>query len=87
MDNKTTYRTTLNKAQWMIVEDKYHTALYVKPYGSNKDFYFSGNIFKSIADANAYLDKIDERICTPREEKPIEIPADYYGVRGRYYGD
>lgn len=86
MNATKTYRTTLNGANWMIEEDRFGATLFLKHY--DKDgYYFSGNIFKSVAEANAYLDKIDERVSKPVEFKPIAVPADYYGVAGRYYGD
>ena len=82
----TSSRTTLNKTDWQIIEDGIGVALFVKPYGT-KSFYFSGNIFKTVEAANEYLDKIDEKFAAPKQEISYEIPSDYYGVAGRYYGD
>lgn len=41
--------------------------------------------FKSFDEAAAWIDELNK----PQEWKHVklEIPADYYGVRGRYYGD
>ena len=80
-------RTTLNGAQWQIVEDGFGVALMVKPAGSTKDFYFSGYCFKDIEGANDFLNKIDARFLAPKPEVSYEVPSDYYGVRNRYYGD
>ena len=87
MTQEMTYeRTTLNGTKWQIVADKFGAALYLNNY-DKPGFHYSGYYFGSIAEANAYLDKIDERVAHPIEFKPCEIPADYYGVAGRYYGD
>lgn len=88
MTNEMTYnRTTLNGTQWEIVADNFGAALYMHNFGKD-GYHFSGYYFKSVEEANAHLDAIDEKIRNPR---PIStrcvIPADYYGVPGRYYGD
>lgn len=87
METMTYNRTTLNGARWQIVADKYGAALYLHNF--DKDgFHFSGNYFKTMAEANEYLDRIDERTKNPVRWTPCTtIPADYYGVPGRYYGD
>ena len=79
-------RTTLNGAKWQIVADEYGAALYLNNFGK-EGFHFSGYYFHSIGEAQAHLDKVDERVRTPFEFKPCEVPADYYGVAERYYGD
>ena len=79
-------RTTLNGAKWQIVADKFGAALYLKNYGK-EGFHYSGYYFRSVEEAQARLDKIDERVRTPFVFKSCEVPADYYGVAGRYYGD
>ena len=84
MTQNTTYRTTLNGANWMIIEDKYHIALYIN---GSKGYYFYGYTFRTVEEAQRFLDKIDARFSKPVESASIEIPADYYGVAGRYYGD
>ena len=86
MTQNTTYRTTLNGAQWMIEEDKWGATLYLTNY--NKDgYHFSGDLFKSVAEANAYLDGIDKAYLEPKKVEVYEVPSDYYGAAGRYYGD
>jgi hypothetical protein len=87
MTQERTYnRTTLNGAQWQIIEDGLGVALFLKNY-NKEGYHFSGYCFKTVEEANAHLDKIDEKVAHPVEFKPCVIPADYYGVAGRYYGD
>lgn len=80
-------RTTLNGANWQIIVDNHGAALYLENY--KKDgYHFSGYWFRSLDAAQAHLDEIDERVSAPRTAfTPCEIPSDYYGVAGRYYGD
>lgn len=87
METMTYNRTTLNGARWQIVVDKHGAALYLHNF--DKDgFHFSGNYFNTMAEANEYLDRVDERTKNPVHWTPCTtIPADYYGVPGRYYGD
>lgn len=74
-------RTTLNGAKWEIVQDAFGAALYLNDK-------YSGYYFRSLAEANAFLDRIDEKYTTPQPSfAPCTIPAGYYGVPGRYYGD
>ena len=86
MNASITYRKTLNGAEWQIVENFLGVALFLKNY-NREGYHFSGYCVKSVEEAHAHLDKIDERISNPVEFKPCVIPADYYGVSGRYYGD
>ena len=80
-------RVTLNGTKWEIVADDFGAALYINNFGK-PGYHFSGHYFRSIEEAQAHLDAIDERFLAPKPEfKPVEIPADYYGVPGRYYGD
>ena len=79
-------RTTLNGAKWQIVADRFGAALYLKNY-NKEGYYFYGEIFRSVEEANAYLNKIDENFKKRQESTTYEVPADYYGVAGRYYGD
>ena len=80
-------RETLNGTKWQIVADNYGAALYLNNFGK-PGFHYSGYWFRTIEEAQAHLDAVDERCRTPKQEyKPVVIPADYYGVRGRYYGD
>ena len=81
MNNAKTYsRTTLNGTKWQIVADNFGAALYMNEK-------YSGYHFRSVEEANAHLDAIDERVSKPVQFSPCSIPADYYGVAGRYYGD
>lgn len=82
----TYYRTTLNGANWMILEVSFGVTLFLKNW-NKEGYHFSGYIFKTVEEAQAHLDKIDERVSRPVEFHPVEVPADYYGVPGRYYGD
>ena len=86
MNANITYRKTLNGTEWQIVKDFLGVALFLKNY-NKEGYHFSGYCFKSVEEANAHLDKIDERVSNSEEFKPCAIPADYYGVAGRYYGD
>jgi len=79
-------RTTLNGYDWQIVADKFGAALMLKNY-NKEGYHFSGNHFRTIEEANAYLNKIDEKYLKPEPVASFEVPADYYGVAGRYYGD
>ena len=69
MNTTKTYRTTLNGANWMIIEDKYHTALYIN---GSKGYYFYGYTFRTVEEAQRFLDKIDARFSKPVESASIE---------------
>lgn len=73
-------RETLNGTKWEIVFNGYSAALYMNGY-------FSGYSFRSVDEANAHLDDIDERIKTSVQFTPCDCNG-YYG-RGSnvYYGD
>lgn len=86
MNANITYRKTLNGAEWQIVEDFLGVALFLKNF-NKEGYHFSGYCFKSVEEAQAHLDAIDERAKKPVVFTPCEVPADYYGVAGRYYGD
>ncbi len=79
-------RTTLNGTKWQIVADKYGAALYLNNFGK-EGFHYSGYWFSSVEEAQAHLGAIDERVKKPVVFTSCEVPADYYGVAGRYYGD
>ena len=80
-------RETLNGTKWQIIPDNFGAALYMNNY-CKPGYHFSGFYFRSVEEANAHLDAIDEKIRNPR---PIgtsyAIPADYYADSTRYYGD
>jgi hypothetical protein len=86
MNTKQIYRTTLNGTKWMLEIDKFGCALMIQNWNS-EGFHFSGNYYRSEAEANAYLDGIDKAYLEPQKIEKYEIPDDYYGVAGRYYGD
>ena len=85
-DIKTYNRTTLNGTKWQIVADNHGAALYMGNYGKD-GYHFSGYWFRTVEEAQAHLDEVDERVSRPTTFAPCSIPADYYGVAGRYYGD
>ncbi|HIR82944.1 MAG TPA: hypothetical protein IAC98_04045 [Candidatus Cryptobacteroides pullicola] len=87
MTTKRTYRITLNGTEWMIESDKWGCALYLRA-NRNAEFHFSGDWFRSVAEANAYLDEVDRKVVTRMPSvADVIIPATYYGEPGRYYGD
>ena len=73
-------RETLNGTKWEIVYDGFFATLYMNGH-------FSGYTFRSVEEANAHLDDIDERINTSVQFTPCDCNG-YYG-RGSnvYYGD
>lgn len=81
-------RTTLNGTKWQIVPSFFGGySLYLENY--KKDgYHFSGYSFKTIEEAVAHLDKIDERVKNPMPFTPCTDCSDFYG-RGSnvYYGD
>lgn len=80
-------RTTLNGTKWQIVADNFGATLYIENFGK-EGYHFSGRFFKGMEEANAYLDKIDEKVLAPVQAFiPAAVPADYYGRPGCYYGD
>ena len=73
-------RETLNGTKWEIVFNGFYATLYMNGK-------YSGYTFRTIEEAQAHLDEVDERVSRPTTFAPCSIPADYYGVAGRYYGD
>ena len=73
-------RETLNGTKWEIVFNGFYTSLYMNGH-------FSGYTFRTIGEAQAHLDEVDERVKTPVQFTPCEVPANYYGDCNRYYGD
>ena len=80
-------RETLNGTKWQIVADKSGAALYLNNFGK-PGYHFSGYYFRSIEEAQAYLDAVDERFLAPRIVESHIDCSDFYG-RGFniYYGD
>ncbi len=73
-------RETLNGTTWQIVAGQYGVVLYMNGK-------FSGYSFRTVEEAQAHLDAVDERVRAQREFIPVAIPADYYNDFNRYYGD
>lgn len=87
MANEIRYRTTANGTEWMFEADKYGCALYLRG-NANEEYHFSGDWFRSVAEANAYLDEVDRKVVTRMPSvADVIIPATYYAEPGRYYGD
>jgi len=88
---KTIERKSLNGFTYRFVE----WMLFGKPIVSTyfkmeKDTQFSlcSKSFNSLEEANSWIDELDAAVLAPKQEYvPVDFPADYYGVRGRYYGD
>lgn len=74
-------RTTANGTNWEIVFNGFYATLYMN--GG-----FSGYTFRSVEDAQAHLDAVDERVRAPRA---VNTPLDCSSFYGRgsnvYYGD
>ena len=87
MTVKETYRTTCNGTEWILEEDKFGCALYLRTNGS-EEYHFSGEWFRTVEEAEYYLDEVNRRVGVIRPScTDAVIPADYYGMTGRYYGD
>lgn len=74
-------RTTLNGTKWEIVADNFGAALYMN--GN-----YSGYYFRSVEEANAHLDAVDERVSSSNAFNTALDCSSFYG-RGSnvYYGD
>lgn len=74
-------RTTANGTKWEIVYDGFIAALYMNGH-------FSGYTFRTIEEAQAHLDAVDERVRNPRVFNTTLDCSSFYG-RGSnvYYGD
>lgn len=73
-------RETLNGTKWEIVFDGFIAALYM--HNS-----FSGYSFRSIEQAQAHLDAIDERVKTSIPFTPCDCSSFYGRGSNVYYGD
>ena len=73
-------RETLNGTKWEIVFDGFIAALYMNGH-------FSGYTFRSIEEAQAHLDAIDERVRSPREVAALDCNSFYGRGSNVYYGD
>lgn len=77
-------RTTADGRRYMFVETFPH---FISTYAwyDNK-FNHICKDFRTFEEAEAWVRKFDEPVKESRYIETI-IPDDYYGVRGRYYGD
>ena len=73
-------RETLNGTKWEIVFNGGIAALYMNGY-------FSGLTFCSVEEAQAHLDKIDERVRAPRKVAALDCSSFYGRGSNVYYGD
>ena len=73
-------RETLNGTKWEIVYDGFIAALYMNGH-------FSGYTFRSVEEANAHLDAIDERVKTAVQFTPCDCSSFYGRGSDVYYGD
>lgn len=89
---RTVYRETLDGCKYEFIE----MMMFGKPYvisscyfDYNKRYNHIGLNFNTIEEALEWCDKKDYNYQHPAPVKPFtyEVPSDYYGVRGRYYGD
>ncbi len=88
---RTLERKSLNGFTYQFVEWDYCGRTIVSTYfNMENDTKFSRNskTFNTLEEANAWVDELDAKVLAPKPEfKPCTIPDDYYGVRGRYFGD
>lgn len=79
--NTTIKRETSNGIRWEIIADNFGAALYMNGK-------YSGYYFRSIEEAQAHLDAIEERLRAPRMAYAALDSSSFYG-RGSnvYYGD
>ena len=73
-------RETLNGTKWEIVYDGFIAALYMNGY-------FSGYSYRSIEEASAHLDPIDERVSTPQKVAALDCNTFYGRGSNVFYGD
>ena len=86
LERKSLNGFTYQFAEWMLM-GRTIVSTYYKMEKDTK-FSHSTKTFNTLEEANAWVDGLDAAALAPKPEyKPVEIPADYYGVRGRYYGD
>lgn len=81
-------RKTLNGTEWVIETGVLGSFILMMKGMCDDEYRYSGMCFTSYQEAEHYLDKVDERYQNEANWKPCySVPADYYGVAGRYYGD
>ncbi len=79
-------RTTPNGAKWQIVVDNFGAALYLNNF-NKPGYHYSGYWFRTVTEAQEYLDGVDARVSAPVQHFDYTIPADYYDDCSRHYGD
>ena len=81
-------RITLNGTKWGIEKDVYGRFVLLMQNFDKDGFHFSGHSFNTRQELDEYLDEVDERVRNAGAWEPCTtVPANYYGVVGRYYGD
>lgn len=73
-------RETLNGTKWEIVADNFGAALYMNGR-------YSGYYFRSVEEAQAHLDAIDERVKSSVKFTPCDCSSFYGRGSNVYYGD
>ena len=74
-------RETLNGTKWEIVFNGFYATLFMNGK-------YSGFTFRSVEEANAHLDEVDERSRTPQMAlAPLDCSSFYGRGSNVYYGD
>ncbi len=74
-------RETLNGTKWEIVFNGFYSTLYMNGK-------YSGHTFRSVEEAQAHLDAVDERVSAPRMvSTPLDCPSLYGRGSSVYYAD
>ena len=73
-------RTTANGTQWEIVFNGFYASLFMNGH-------FSGYTFRTIEEAQAHLDAVDERVRAPRLVTTLDCSSFYGRGSNVYYGD
>lgn len=84
------YRTLLDGRKYHFVEWMIFGHPTVTSYCEwDGKYHHIGLDFKTLEEATAWCDKMDNAYLNPAPIQHVEftVPDDYYGVRGRYYGD
>lgn len=80
-------RTTLNGTKWQIVADNHGASLYMGNFGKD-GYHYSGYWFRSVEEAQAHLDEVDERTKNPFQfPSPLDCNSFYGRGSNVYYGD
>ena len=73
-------RETLNGTKWEIVFNGFYATLFMSGR-------YSGHTFRTIEEAQAHLDAIDERVRTAVQLTPCDCSSFYGRGSNVYYGD